>query len=221
MRMTYAARTWWEDRALPRLVDVALSDVTSRPWREAVCGPVSGRVLEIGFGSGRNLEYYPETVTEVIAVEPADLAWERAADRVATFGRPVRRIGLDGASLALPDASVDVVVSTWTMCTIPDLDSAVREMHRTLRPGGSVRYVEHVRSHHPRVRRVQERLQPFWRSVAGGCHLARDIAGMLETAGFVVTPLYPEGPRRPSSPARLELVPFEAGVAVPSELLAE
>ena len=220
MRMTNAARTWWEDRALPRLVDVALSDAASRPWREAVCGPVDGRVLEVGFGSGRNLEYYPDTVTEVLAVEPADLAWERAAGRIAAFGRPVRRIGLDGASLDLPDASVDVVVSTWTMCTIPDLGSAVREMRRTLRPGGSVRYVEHVRSEHPKARWIQERVQPFWRSVAGGCHLARDIAGTLADAGFDVTPLAPE--RRDAWRApRLELVPFEAGVAHPPGHLVE
>ena len=156
MRMTDAARTWWEERALPRLVDVALSDVTSRPWRELVCGTAAGRVLEVGFASGKNLEYYPPEVSEVLAVEPADLAWERAADRIAAFGRPVRRIGPDGAHLAVPDASVDVVVSAWTMCTIPDLKASVREMHRVLRPGGSVRFVEHVRSDHPRALRIQE-----------------------------------------------------------------
>lgn len=215
--MAYAVRTWWEDRALPRLVDVALSDATSRPWRETVCGPVGGRVLEVGFGSGKNLELYPPSVNEVLAVEPADLAWERAAERIAAFGRPVRRIGVDGASLDLPDASVDVVVSAWTMCTIPDLDSAVREMRRVLRPGGSVRYVEHVRAGHPRARRIQERLQPVWRSVAGGCHLARDIAGTLEAAGFEVTRLSREhASPRPAPPSpRFQLLPFEAAVALP------
>lgn len=220
MRMTYAARTWWEERALPRLVDVALSDVTSRPWRELVCGPAAGRVLEVGFASGKNLEYYPPEVSEVLAVEPADLAWERAADRIAAFGRPVRRIGPDGAHLAVPAASVDVVVSAWTMCTIPDLKASVREMHRVLRPGGSVRYVEHVRSDHPLALRIQEGLQPFWRTVAGGCHLARDIVGTLEAAGFDVTPLTPQGSGAGRT-ARFELVPFEAGVASPRRRLVE
>ena len=201
-------RTWWEERLLPRLVDVALSDATSRAWRELVCGPASGRVLEVGFGSGRNLEYFSEDVTEVWAVEPSNLAWQRAADRIRTFGRPVTRIGLDGASLVIEDGSVDLVVSTWTMCTIADLPTAIGEFGRVLRPGGSVRYVEHVRSPNERAHRIQTRIDPFWEKVAGGCRLDRDIEGLLRGGGFAVTALSP-GP----DPARFELVPFVAGVA--------
>lgn len=201
-------RAWWEERALPRLVDVALSDATARRWRELVCSGAAGRVLEVGFGSGRNLAYLPDAVSEVLAVEPADLAWERAAARVGEFGRPVWRVGLDGAALPVEDNAVDVVISTWVMCTIPDLDSAIREMRRVLRPGGTIRYVEHVRSPHPRARRIQERLQPFWGAVSGGCHLERDIEASLRDAGLGITALSP-----PPDAARFELAPFVAGVA--------
>lgn len=208
--MGYAVRTWWDERALPRLVDVALGDATSRRWREMVCGSAAGRVLEVGFGSGRNLPFYPPSVTEVLAVEPVDLAWERAADRIARFGRPVRRIGLDGASVALADHSVDLVVSTWTMCTIADLEQAVGEMHRVLRREGTLCYVEHVRSPHPRARRLQERLQPVWGTVAGGCQLDRDIEAVLAAGGFEIRRLSPA-----PDPAHFELVPFVAGLAAP------
>lgn len=201
-------RSWWEERILPRLVDVALSESMSRRWRELACANASGRVLEVGFASGRNLAHYPPAVSEVLAVEPADLAWARAAERVEEFGRPVRRVGLDGATLPLEDTSVDLVISTWTMCTIPDLTAALSEMRRVLRPGGAVRYVEHVRSPHPGARRIQERLQPLWGTMSGGCRLERDIEGALESAGFTVTAL-----SRPPDPARFELVPFVAGEA--------
>lgn len=202
-------RTWWEERILPRLVDVALNDAMARQWRALVCEPAAGVVLEVGFASGKNLPFYPDAVREVLAVEPADLAWERAADRIREFGRPVRRVGLDGASLPIPDDSVDLVVSTWTMCTIPDLDQALREFRRVLRPGGKVRFVEHVASAHPRARRIQSGMQPVWGRVAGGCHLDRDIVGLLEAGGFEVTPL------SPTDAGRFELVPFIAGMAQP------
>jgi ubiquinone/menaquinone biosynthesis C-methylase UbiE len=192
------------------MVDVALSEPTSRRWREMVAGRAEGRVLEVGFGSGHNLEHYPEAVTEVLAVEPIDLAWQRAVHRVEAFDRPVRRVGLDGAELPVDDASVDTVVSTWTMCTIPHIEAAVREMRRVLRPGGTVLYVEHVLSPHDRARSIQRGVQPVWGAFAGGCHLDRDIDALLEAGGFAITPLTP----RPASD-RFELVPFIAGEATP------
>ena len=203
-------RTWWEERILPRLVDVALSDALARKWRTLVVEPAAGVVLEVGFASGKNLPFYPAAVTEVLAVEPADLAWERAAQRIEDFDRPVRRIGLDGASLPLPDDSADMVISTWTMCTIPHLQEAIGEFRRVLRPGGTVRFVEHVAAVHPGARRIQSRVQPLWGAVAGGCHLDRDIVGELEAGGFAVTLL------SPADDGRFELAPFVAGVATPS-----
>jgi len=180
---------WWEERALPRLVDLALAERTTGDWRRRVCESLEGDVLEVGFGSGLNLPHYGEGVRRVLAVEPADLAWERAGDRVDSFDRPVDRIGLDGAKLPVPDASVDAVVSTWTMCTIPDLTGALAEMRRVLRPGGQVHFVEHSLAPDLRIARVQRALQPVWGPVAGGCHLDRDIPAEMAKAGLTLSDL--------------------------------
>lgn len=203
-------RSWWDERVLPRLVDVVLSESVSHRWRELVCAAATGRVLEVGFGSGHNLPHYPASVTEVLAVEPSDLAWDRARPRVESFDGLVRRIGLDGADLPVETGSVDTVVSTWTMCTIPDITAAVGEMLRVLRPDGTLLYVEHVSSAHPWVGRIQRGVQPFWGPVAGGCHLDRDIEGLLSAGGFTVTPLT----SRPA-PGSLHPAPFVAGAARP------
>ena len=99
-------RSWWDERVLPRLVDVVLSESVSHRWRELVCAAATGRVLEVGFGSGHNLPHYPASVTEVLAVEPSDLAWDRARTRVESFDGLVRRIGLDGAKTRVLSARI-------------------------------------------------------------------------------------------------------------------
>lgn len=181
--------SWWERNAVPRLVDVALSERATYRWRRNVCAGLAGEVLELGFGSGRNLRHYPPEVTRVQAVEPSDVAWGRASEAIADFGRPVTRVGLDGAALPVADRSVDAVVSTWTMCTIPDLGSALGEVRRVLRPGGSLHFAEHSLAPTSRVARVQRTLQPLWGPVAGGCHLDRDIPAAIAGAGFEFTRL--------------------------------
>src|SRR5829696_9542708 len=133
------ARRWWDEQAVPRLTDRGLGDATAGSWRTTVCGGATGEVLEIGFGSGRNLEYYPGGVARVLAVEPAELSWERASPRIAASGVSVERVGLDGADLPVPDGSVDTVVSTWTLCTVPAVERALAEARRVLRPGGTLR----------------------------------------------------------------------------------
>lgn len=178
--------TFWNERVLPRLVDKALSDRATSGWRAKTTAGVRGDVLELGFGSGTNLAHYGPGVARVLAVEPADLAWEKASERIAAFGRPVERAGLDGARLEIPDASVDAVVSAWTLCTIPDLQSALAEVRRVLRPGGGLHFVEHSLAPSDRVSRVQRRMQPRWGRLAGGCHLDRDIPAELVSAGMVV-----------------------------------
>lgn len=197
-----AGARWWDDRVLPRLVDVALADRVAGQWRRELCADVAGEVLEVGFGSGRNLGFYPPAVSAVLAVEPSDLAWERARPRVKEFGRRVERIGLDGASLAgVGDASVDAVVSAWTLCSIPDLPTALAEMRRVLRPEGRLHFVEHSLAPDPGVARAQRALQPAWGRLAGGCHLDRDIPAELVSAGLVVADLrsrfVARGPARP------------------------
>lgn len=176
----------WSEQVLPRLVDVVLADALVGSWRRDTVAPITGDVLEVGFGSGRNLPHYPPSVTTVHAVEPSEVAWQRAQPRIARFARPVQRIGLDGAQIALPDASVDAVVSTWTLCTIPNLGAALAEMRRVLRPGGVLRFVEHSLAPDDRVARAQHLLSPAWQRVAGGCHLDRDIPALVDGAGFSV-----------------------------------
>ena len=179
-------RRWWDEQAVPRLTDRGLADATAGRWRAQVCGGATGDVLEIGFGSGRNLEHYPGVVTRVLAVEPAELTWQRAQPRVTASGMPVERIGIDGAALPLPDAVVDTVVSTWTLCTVPEVETALLEARRVLRPGGTLRFVEHSLAPDGRVARRQRRIQPFWGPVAGGCHVDRDIVALVAGAGFEV-----------------------------------
>ena len=177
-------RAWWDEQVVPRITDRGLNDATAGSWRTSVCGGARGEVLEIGFGSGRNLRFYPRTVTRVLAVEPAELSWERARERVTASGLAVERVGLDGAELPVPDASVDTVVSTWTMCTVPEVERALGEARRVLRPGGTLRFVEHSLAPDEGTARWQRRIQPFWGPVAGGCHVDRDIARLVRDAGF-------------------------------------
>ena len=183
------APRWWDEHVLPRLVDRTMSGPQVEGLRAATCGrdAVRGLVVEVGFGSGRNLAHYGADVTGVLAVEPADLAWERALPRIAAFGRPVERVGTDAAGLDLSTASVDAVVSTWTLCTIPALTTALAEIARVLRPGGALHFVEHTTSDHPALARAQAVVQPVWGAWAGGCHLDRDIPGELERAAYALT----------------------------------
>lgn len=183
------APSWWTEAVLPRLVDRAMRGEDTDRFRERVCRlpGVRGEVLELGFGSGLNLAFYGDDVCRVLAVEPADLAWELAQDEVRSFGRPVQRVGTDAARLDLPDASVDAVVSTWTLCTIPDLAGALAQVARVLRPGGALVFVEHTRSHRPLVAGAQRAVQPVWGMWAGGCHLDRDILGEVTRAAYELT----------------------------------
>ncbi len=176
----------WNDRILPRLVELSLNQRVTGRWRARVCAGVFGDVLELGFGSGPNLRHYGDEVERVLAVEPTELAWRRAQPAVETFGRPVERIGLDGARVDLPDESVDAVVTTYTMCTIPDLTAALAQARRVLRPGGALHFVEHGLSPDAGVAAWQHRLQPVWGRVAGGCHLDRDIPALVAEAGFTL-----------------------------------
>ena len=188
----------WNERILPPLTALSCSDRSTGRWRDQAFSGVTGDVLEVGFANGTNLLHYPATVRRVYAVEPSDVAWRKARRRIAEFGRPVERIGLDGATLNLPDGSVDTVVSAYTLCTIADLESALAEMRRVLRPGGSLHFIEHGLSPDDHVADRQRRWTPRWRKIAGGCHLDRDIAALVEDAGFNLSDLesfYLPGPR--------------------------
>ncbi|MET8797490.1 class I SAM-dependent methyltransferase [Nocardia sp. NPDC004568] len=179
----------YRDRFVPRLVNVACGMKANEPLRERVCAGLSGRVIELGFGSGLNVPFYADAVDSVSAVEPADLGWELSARRRATARVPIERAGLDGQSLPFSDGSFDAALSTWTMCTIPDIEAALAELRRVLVPGGTLHFVEHGLAPDPKVQRWQHRLDPLQQRIAGGCHLDRDIRGLIESAGFGIREL--------------------------------
>jgi ubiquinone/menaquinone biosynthesis C-methylase UbiE len=190
--------TFWDQRVLPRLVDRALRTPEVNARRARTLAGLDGRVLEIGFGSGLNLRHYPDGVERVLAVEPSDLAWRLAEPRMVTGTPPVERVGLDGARLPVPDASVDAVASTFTLCTVPDVMAALAEIRRVLRPGGRLHFLEHGRSPEESVRRWQTRLQPLQSRLIGGCRLDRRIDQLISNAGLELTELstgYGDGPK--------------------------
>lgn len=174
----------WRTYVVPRIADKGLALKRTGGIRSRVCAGLSGTVVEIGFGSGLNAGCYPPGVHEVLAVEPSDVAWRMAQPRLAQATASVRRVGLDGQSLPLPDDSADCALSTWTLCTIPDVAQALAEVRRVLRPGGALHFVEHGRSPEPSVARWQHRLDPVQKRLGGGCHLSRPIDELIRRAGF-------------------------------------
>ncbi len=184
------------ERVLPRIVNVACGMKSSNVLRDRVCEGLHGRVVEIGFGSGLNVPFYPGSVVGVAAIEPAELGWKLAAKRVADSPVPVERSGLDGQSLPLDDDSCDTALSTWTLCTIPDAVAALHEVRRVLKPGGTLHFVEHGLAPDDEVQRWQHRLEPLQKRIFGGCHLTRPILDLLTTAGFTISAVdvfYEEG----------------------------
>lgn len=177
---------------LPRLIDGAMRDARFTPYRRRVLAAAQGRVLEIGAGSGVNLPFYSERATEIVGLEPHPKL-QALAERTG-----LRVIRGSAQAIPLEGGSVDTVVSTWTLCSIPDPGAALREMRRVLRPGGRLLFVEHGLAPDAGVQRWQRRLTPVWRHVAGGCHLDRDIPALIRAAGFEIVQLetgHMEGPR--------------------------
>lgn len=176
----------YTSRILPRLIDRVLDTKDFREIRRVQMSPVSGRVLEVGFGAGPNVPFLPDTVEMLYAVDPATSVRSIADRRLRARGLTAQYVGLDGARLELADESVDHVVSTMTLCTIPDVERALREIHRVLRPGGSFHFVDHGRSPDPLVARRQRRLNGLHGRLFGGCQLDRDIPTLVTASGLVI-----------------------------------
>jgi ubiquinone/menaquinone biosynthesis C-methylase UbiE len=177
---------WYERTILPHVVAWVMDNKRTATLRPRVLQGLSGEVLELGFGAGLNLPHYPAGVTRVRAVDPDLTGRELAAERIDASPVQVDFVGLDGARLDVPDASVDHVAATWTLCTIPDVESALSEVVRVLKPGGTFSFIDHARHPESPVAAWQDRLTPLWKPLAGGCHLNRDIAALVQASGLSV-----------------------------------
>jgi len=184
---------------LPKLLDFAMRQKPIMMQREKVVPQATGRVLEIGIGSGLNLAFYDQSrVAKLWGLDPSEELRRIARTRAEAAGIEVEFLGLPGEQIPLDAGSVDTVVSTYTMCTIPDVARALGEMRRVLAPGGTLVFSEHGRAPDASVARWQNRLDGLWGKIAGGCHLNREIATLLRDTGFRVDALdtaYLPGPR--------------------------
>jgi ubiquinone/menaquinone biosynthesis C-methylase UbiE len=190
----------YQEQVLPRVLNKAMNTKVEREIRSRVCRGLRGKVVEIGFGSGLNTAYYPSAVTHVHAIEPSDVSMHLAEPRIQATSAPVERGGLTGEVLDLPSEGFDAVLSTWTLCTIPDIAAALNEIRRVLKPDGVFLFAEHGHSPDVSVARWQERLEPLEKRLVGGCHLTRRIDESIEGAGFVLDQLdtyYAKGVPKP------------------------
>lgn len=175
---------FYQDRIVPHLVNLAMRNRQLLPYRERVISGAQGRVLEIGIGSGMNIPLYRPQTRELLGLEPAPCLIAMARQAIKGSALPVALVEGTGEAIPLDDASVDTVVSTWTLCTIPDPTRALRQMRRVLKPGGRLLFVEHGLAPEPSVQRWQNWLTPGWKRLGGGCHLNRPIRRLIEDAGF-------------------------------------
>jgi ubiquinone/menaquinone biosynthesis C-methylase UbiE len=189
---------FYGDRIVPHLVNWAMRNRQLQPYRERVTAAAEGRVLEVGIGSGLNLVLYPQQVLQIVGLEPARRLLGMARQAAERAGLKVPLIEGSAESIPLGRNSIDTVVTTWTLCTVRDPVGALLEMRRVLRPDGQLLFVEHGLAPEEKIRGWQNRLDPVWKRIAGGCHLNRPIRELIEKAGFQIAQLdmgYTEGPR--------------------------
>ena len=179
----------WREQVVPRLTDVMLGTDEVRGHRREAIDGLRGVVVEIGFGSGLNVPLYPPEVEMVYAIEPSAVGRKLAAKRVAASPVPIRFVGLDGEDLPLDGESVDAALSTFTLCTIPDVTRALYELRRVLRPGGRFHFLEHGLCPEPATARWQHRLNGLQQCLAAGCNLDRPIDRLVREAGFQIQEL--------------------------------
>ena len=189
---------FYDDQVLPRVLNFVMGFKVIAEERQKCLAEVKGQVLEVGFGSGHNLPYYPKGIEKVVAIDPSIVSAKLALKRIGQAAFPVEYLPLRGEEIPAPSGSFDSVVSTFTLCTIPDADAALRQIRRVLKPDGRFFFVEHGRSGDPAVQRWQARMNGFQKFVCGGCHLNRDIEQLVINAGFellAIEKYYGKGPK--------------------------
>ena len=175
---------FYQNQIVPLMVDLAMRQRNLAAYRSRVVPVAEGFVLEIGIGSGLNLPFYSRNVKRVIGLDPSPKLLSMARRNLRPNSSPVELIEGSAEAIPLENASVDTVVTTWTVCSIPDVAHALREMHRVLKPAGKLLFAEHGRAPDPNVRWWQDHLTPVWKYLGGGCHLNRPIKMLIEDAGF-------------------------------------
>ena len=189
---------FYREQVVPRLVALTCGASALSGLRTRTAAGLSGKVVEIGFGSGFNMPHYAEGVDRVLAVEPSTTAFRMAGKRIDSSPIPVERVGLDGQALPLEDSSCDGALCTFALCTIADPGAALAEVRRVLRPGGRLHFLEHGLAPDPRVVAFQHRVEPLQRRFADGCHLTRDPVVLVRSAGFDIEEVeqkYGAGPK--------------------------
>jgi ubiquinone/menaquinone biosynthesis C-methylase UbiE len=181
--------SFYQRYIIPRLTHLAMRQKQLLPFRQRVIGAAEGRVLEIGVGSGLNFSLYGGTVTSVIGLEPSSELLNMARPRAETATAAITLLDGSAETIPLDSGSIDTVITTWTLCTIPNVGQALSEMRRVLRPGGALLFVEHGRAPEPGVARWQDRLDPLWSRLAGGCHLNRKMDDLINVNGFRIETL--------------------------------
>ncbi len=188
---------FYHDQIVPLLINLSMRQRNLVEYRRRVVAAAEGRVLEVGVGPGLNLPFYSQRARQVIGLEPSPklIALARGAERT---GAGAQFIEGSAEEIPLNDGTVDTVVMTWTLCSIPDASRALGEIRRVLKPGGRLLFAEHGRAPEPNVARWQDRLTPMWKRFTGGCHLNRAVGSLIEEAGFAFDRCdtgYMRGPR--------------------------
>jgi ubiquinone/menaquinone biosynthesis C-methylase UbiE len=188
----------YEQFVLPHLLNFAMRNPELQPCRDRLTAPATGRVLEIGVGSGLNLRLYSREVCDVLGLEPSTRFLNMARRAAGAYPGRVKLIAGSAEAVPLDADSVDTVVTAWTLCSIPDVAAALSEMRRVLKPSGQLLFVEHGLAPDHEVRKWQHRLTPVSQRIAGGCRMNRPIQQLIERAGFAITHIdthYVKGPR--------------------------
>jgi len=188
---------FYDDHILPHVINLAMRNRDLLPYRERVLSFARGRVLEIGIGSGLNLRFYGSQAEEILGLDPVPRLITMAQSAAERSKTSVTFITGSAETIPIDEHSIDTVVTTWTLCSIPNAVGALHEMRRVLKPDGQLLFVEHGLAPEENIRKWQNRLTPLWKRIGGGCHLNRPIGALIESAGFGIVRLdtgYMKGP---------------------------